>query len=599
MQIKTREKKYGSKHSIIKKDIVNSSINLDTFTLDLMCRYILSSNNTIRRGQLINLRNLIYSANPNSYISDIEKEKKFNFIKKGIEARLIKGLIDPEMISREIAGSIEEPENININHFKELTMAEVSWLNNMISETLKFEYIYPLADKLIDICTKIKSSDYGSKTEVVKRFEQIINETQSTFRRLKNEEEQEAIFSLKDGIFEDSIIQVHNDLNNPRNFLRSGMQGLNGLLGGGFECGRFYVFFGLPGEGKSTMLLNLCYQLKKHNKFYQTKDPTKRPCIVLLTMENKVKESINRLFGIATASGSIKDVEPEKAIDMMRNEGELYLSDDNPIDIIIKFKPTNSVDTSYLYTLTEDLEDEGYEVICMVQDYIGRIRSIEHSADIRIEYGNVVDEMKVYANIKDIPVISASQLNRDASKHIDEARKSNKNDLVRLLGRSNVSESSLILNNCDGGYMIAPEITPDGRKYLGVQKVKSRVLSLIQTEYIYLPFVRHNDISLEEDINMGEPLYKTSLRNDEVKFGPKISPYHTNKIVELGQIVNNDGDAPLFNGEFISSEGAKIAKYSSIKNNYNIDFSNIDIYNIAQPVLSFNDYNKNVLEFMG
>ena len=61
MQIKTREKKYGSKYSVIKKDIVNSSINLDTFTLDLMCRYVLSSNNTIRRGQLINLRNLIYS----------------------------------------------------------------------------------------------------------------------------------------------------------------------------------------------------------------------------------------------------------------------------------------------------------------------------------------------------------------------------------------------------------------------------------------------------------------------------------------------------------------------------------------------------------
>lgn len=556
MNIERRNRFAGHGSTVVKNRDKFSGVNLDNFVLNMMCRYVVSANTNIRRGQLINLRNLIYSVNPETYMNDIERNKMVSFIKTGVDARLNHGLTDPQMILMQIHGGIDSESNeddiADLNH--DLPRAEVTWLGNMISESLKYGYLYSYADRMIDICTKFKTGDYGNKSAIVKEFESLTAELQTQFRRAKNEEEQESMFSLKDGIFLSTVREVHDDLNNPRNFLKTGMQGMNDMLGGGFECGRLYVYFGLPGEGKSTTLLNLCYQMKKHNRFYQTKDPTKTPCIVLLTMENKVKESVNRLFDVSTRAGSLRDVDPEQAVQMMQQDGELYLSDDNPIDIIIKFKPTNSIDTSYLYTLVEDLEDEGYEVVCMVQDYIGRIRSVDHSADLRLEYGNVVDEMKVFANIKDIPVISASQLNRDASKHIDEARKSNKNDLVRLMGRSNVSESMLILNNCDGAFMLAPEFTPDGKKYLGVQKVKSRFLPLKRLDYVYLPYEDGSEISLIEDADLATPLYKTSLRNDELRCTPKQSPYHTNKIVELGQIVNNDGDSPLFNNSFVSSE---------------------------------------------
>ena len=71
----------------------------------------------------------------------------------------------------------------------------------------------------------------------------------------------------------------------------------------------------------------------------------------------------------------------------LREEGELVLNDDSPIDIVIKYKANKSVDTSYLYTLVDDLEDDGYEVICLVQDHVKRIRSIYNSPDLRIELG--------------------------------------------------------------------------------------------------------------------------------------------------------------------------------------------------------------------
>ena len=517
-----------------------------------MCKALVTENQGIRRGQLVNLRNLIYLIDPKNYENDSEKKERVIFIKKGIEARLDNNLSDPYMIMTYINGGILDTGFINLEKFKGLSGAELNWLNNMVSETLKYSHVYNNVDTLMDICTKIKTSEYGSKADLVHEFESAVNSIQNDLRRSKNEDKNDIIFSLREGYFEDSMYDTYNTLSSPRRKLVTGMQGMNDLLGGGFENGRCYVFFGLPGEGKSSTILNLVYQIKKYNKDYKTKDPTKRPCIILLTMENTVDETVERLFGIATRNNHMTDFTPDNAIKMLRDEGELYLTDESPIDIIIKFKPSNSVDTSYLYTLTEDLEDQGMEAIAMVQDYIGRIRSVERYQDTRLEYGAIVDEFKVYAEIKDIPVISVAQLNRDASKHIDEGRKASKSDLVRLIGRSNISESILILNNIDGGFLLAPEKTRDGDRYLGIQRIKIRYKAG-DMEYIYLPFEK-DTLRLHEDYG-GLPSFKQTLREDPpCLINPGQSAYQTNVIKDMGHILKDSmEDENIFSTKVISS----------------------------------------------
>ena len=548
-----RRAKYSGQGSSVVKGNKQLDLNLDLRTLDIMCKSLVTDNQTIRRGQLVNLRNLIHLINPDSYINDFEKSKRVSFIKKGIEARLDMNLTDPYMIMTHIYGGILDSDIVNFDEFKGLTGAELSWMNNMVSEALKYTHVYNNVDILAELCSRIRSADYGSKAEIVAEFEKAINNIQNDFRRSKHEDRTEAIFSLREGYFEDIMYDTYNTLNSPRRKLVTGMQGMNELLGGGFENGRCYVYFGLPGEGKSSVVLNMIYQLKKYNKDYKTKDPTKRPCIVLLTMENTVTESVERLFGMATGRPAMTDFSPEGAINMLREEGELYLTDTSPIDIIIKFQPSNSVDTSYLYTLTEDLEDQGMEVIAMFQDYIGRIRSTERLQDTRLEYGAIVDEFKTYAEIKDIPIITVAQLNRDASKHIDEGRKASKSDLVRLIGRSNISESMLILNNIDAGFLIAPETTNTGERFLGVQRIKIRY-NAGNTEFVYLPFVG-NTLKLKEDFG-GLASFKTTMRA-EPQFGtglPMQSQYQTNAIVDMGQITKTTSNNPnIFSAKIVSA----------------------------------------------
>lgn len=535
----SRRMKYSSGDNI--KRVKSSKIldiNFDLSSLNLMCGYILSENKSIHRCNLVNMRNLFEMLNESLYQKDQEKYKRFTFIKRGLEARLTKNLKDKNLIKKHIDGGLMEEPLIDYNSLIELSNDEIDWINGTISSSLKYAFIENDIDELVDLGIKFRSANYDTKDSIAAQIESKISTMQSKFRRSKVEKAQESIFSLRDS-FEDNIREYHDQLNNPSNKIVTGMQGMNLLTSGGFESGRVYLYLGLQGDGKSWTLLNIAKQIKKYNKYLKPKDPTKRPCVVLLTMENTNRENVERLFSMVSNDGKMTDYSVDEVLKILKEDGELSLTDESPIDIILKYVPNKSVDTSYLYTLTDDLEDDGYEVIAFIQDYVMRIRSAETTSDIRLELGSIIDEFKVFAAIKDIPVITASQLNRDAATKIDEARKTNKVDLVRMLGRSNTSESMLMINNADFVSILAVEFDNKGNKWLGVQVVKSRFKMLRQ--YCYLPFLGQT-MALAEDVNLQAPLFKETLREDNRPTNNNnYSSYHTREIRDINDIrLEND-----------------------------------------------------------
>ena len=329
------------------------------------------------------------------------------------------------------------------------------------------------------------------------------------FRKARVESSTDRTFNLTPETMISMITDAYQEVTSKYRKLVTGMQGFNQLIGGGFENTRVYLLLGITGVGKSMTLVNIAYQLKKYNKGYKPKDPTKRPCIVYLTQENTVTETIQRLFQICTGEEFSKQSSPEEALQKLRTEGELYLSDESPVDLIIKYKPNKSVDTGYLYTLVEDLEDEGYEVIALLQDHAKRIRSAERNPDVRLELGDVINEMKTFAMIKDIPVISNSHLNRDGARTIDANSGKSKADLTRMLGKSNIGESMLMLDNVDFACIINNEYDSAGQKYMVFKEIKTRIKIL--RDYICQPFDINNEIKLIEDYYSPVPVFKDSL----------------------------------------------------------------------------------------
>jgi len=506
-----RRKKYQNQGRTAVQTDKKIDINFDLNALNLMCVYVLSENRNIRRSHLINMRNLFEIIDLDLYINDIEKMKRVNFIKKGLEGKLLHNLKNSVIVMKYINGGLMDDDIIDINNFVSLSNEELMWINETVSESLNYAFIYNDIDKMIDVCTRFKAADYRSRGVIVDEIQGLINDMQTKFRRTRVQSLSEVSFCLKQGLMEEVVADIHEQLTSPSRRLITGMQGLNELLGGGFESTRVYMLLGLTGVGKSVTLLNIAYQIKKYNKSYKPKDPTKIPAILYVTMENTVAETVDRLFTMSTTADDMKNHSKEDVINMLRTEGELFLTDSDPIDIVIKFVPDRSVDTGYLYTMVEDLEDEGYEVIALVQDHIKKIRSAYKHNDIRLELGSIVNEFKVFSALKDMPVITNSHLNREAARVVDEGRKHNKADLTRMLGRANVGESMLMIDNLDCAFLIGLEFDAQGNKYMAFNRIKMRYKAT-NRDYICHPFVPGNGIKLVEDYYLQVPVFKDSLK---------------------------------------------------------------------------------------
>lgn len=558
MVVTTRQRIPGQGVTYIKnKNRKRLPIAFDLASLSMMCSYVVSENRNLKRIQYINMRNLIKMLDIDKYINDQEKYNRILFIEKGLEARLARGLSDPEMILNYIKGGFLGEDLINPSELKNLSNNEIDWINETVSKSIKASFVYEECDKHIDLWTRFKAADYRNITEIVAEIEAATAELHTKFRKAKVDSVTDTTFSLSGESFTSSLMDTYSEIHSEFRKLRTGMQGLNLMLDGGFENTRVYLFLGVTGVGKSMTLLDLAYQIKKYNKNFKAKDPTKRPCVVYLTMENSITETIQRLFKIVTGENIVDQESVEEIEYKMRTEGELYLSDESPIDIIIKFRPNKSVDTSYYYTLVEDLEDEGYETICLIQDHAKRIRSTDNNSDIRLELGDVINETKTFAMIKDIPVITNSHVNRDGARVIDENSGKSKADLTRLLGKANVGESLLMLDNVDFAAIINTEYDKDGNKYMAFKEIKTRIECM--KHFILIPYLVDNQIKLLEDYYAAVPQYKETLYEAPVMNNTNHTIANNKAIQYDTSIINLDDDSDGIY-EFSSRYSSKVVE---------------------------------------
>lgn len=491
-----------------------SPIVFDITILDCFCKFALTDSVLVRRQHLENLRKLVDEVDPSTYENDMDKVKRYRFIKYALDMKLNKRIMSiPIILSDAVNKLAMDIDFIDINNCQ-LDKPTIDWVNDTVSETLNYSFIFNHVDNILDVCTRFKATDYRYRGNIVSEFEAIADSVKNSFRQSRVDNMQDMTFSLKDGVCEQCLSDTYDTVTSPSRRLLTMMQGLNEMLGGGFENSRVYMMFGMTAVGKSMTLLNIMYQIKRANLNYKTKDPTKTPCIVMLTMENSVIETITRLFSIVSG-GKMKDYSKEEVIDIMRNKGQLVLNDESPIDIVIKYKPTKSVDTNYLYTLTDDLEDQGYEVIMLIQDHIKKIRSIFKNSDTRLELGDVVNEFKNFAIAKDIPVLSVSHLNREAAKIIENIEQSKKNiDATKQLGKSTVGESFLMLDNLDWAANINIDFDENGLRHMAFNVIKQR--DDADRDYIAQPFVEGSRIRLVEDLHLPIPLFKEDLHTSSL-----------------------------------------------------------------------------------
>ena len=528
-----------------KKEEELLNIQIDVETLTTMCKFVISDSIYIKRYDLIQLRKFLEIVDTNKMARTSEEtNERINFLRYGLEAKLDKKLNGRDSVLSYINQRFTK--DISINLSSPIGKEDIEWINDFTAETLKYVFIYQDIEVMRNLCNEFTMTTMGHRGDIVQKFESHIDMMKNQFRNMRAQDASESIFSLQGERFENQMTDTFNKVKSPSRRLYTGMQGFNQLTNG-FESGRVYMLFGTTGVGKSVTLLNLMFQIKKYNKFYVPKDPTKTPCIVMLTMENSVTETITRLFDLVRGDGIPMDRynSAQEVIDKIKESGELVVNDESPIDLVIKYKPNHSCSTDYLYTLCDELEDEGFEPICLIQDHVKRIRAVDSDKDLRLELGNIVNEFKVFATLRDIPVITDSHLNREAARIIDNGANKSKSDITRMLGKENVGESLVMLDNLDMGIIINKDWDREGNLYMVFSTIKTRYKT--DREYIAHPFMPGSTIKLVEDVGQPVPAFKETLRSTGNLVGPYGNMMNLSAPVNTSAMfTNNNDDSNIF-----------------------------------------------------
>lgn len=498
-----------------KKDI-GSGFSLPLSTIILYANYILKTIHTSNRGVLTDLRELLTMIDPgkNFSVEQVRERNSYFFLRQLLDARL-KGYENRDILMEAALNGLDVKNIFPLRKLEEpLGSNELAFIEQNIGNNKNSFYTQSIMSTMY---TQYSDFAIANETEKFKILKDVQKQIVDVNRKIKENvcvsSVSESLSLSNDEQFEATVAHMYNRAIDGSTKLKTGIQAINRSLNGGFENDRCYIYLGLPGEGKSSTLLNLTLQIKGNNKDIVTKDPTKRPTILFLTMENTLNETLERVFSILVSDDDISEFGGHKEIMQLLRQNGLGVSNDSPIDIEFRYVPSNSVDTDYLYTIYDEMSANGQEVVCLVQDYIKRIRPRDFKlmgGDMRIALGAVVDEFKEFAVAKHIPVITASQLNRDAAKIIDEGRKSSEADLVRKVGRANIGESTLITENADSAFILVPEDGADGRKYLGMANAKKRFKTQ-SSQFFYLPYSKERPLELLQDIHLAEPLSKLSL----------------------------------------------------------------------------------------
>lgn len=527
----------------IVKDKSNESIKplFDIKTLDFYCRYVISMNQNIRISNLNLIRDLFNRVDENQYGSDIDRIDRIKFIKRGLEARIDKKLTNKDMIIQYINGGIMDKPLLDTSSMEEISDEVLAYLNEQANELVKSYFVDERYDEILSLASNLHNANYARRSDVVNQIQQMTADLNMQFNKMDDSISQSQMFTLMPNEFESVLSDVHARQNSPSRILRTGITGLNMMLDGGFQATRVYILFAQAAGGKSFTMLDLAMQIKKYNKDYIPHDPTKIPTIVFLTMENSEDENIARMMSMVSGGKTFNDCSLEDSINIFRQNGLGYDKDTDPIDLVMIYKPNLSVNTDYLYTLTDKLRESGREPICFFQDHIKRIRPVNRRNDLRLDLGEVVNEFKAFANATNIPVITDSHLNRDASKVLDDSSSANKKDLIRSLGSFNVSESYLMIDNCDLGIIINKESDSHDNNYMGFKCIKTRTKCTL--DLFYQPYLPMNDIKLTEDLYATVPSFKRQLKDDNQLNRTRISK----------RISHNDDD-DLFGQNVMGSE---------------------------------------------
>lgn len=505
---------------------IDFDLNLET--LDQIINYLFSAtedNTYITRKSLSNIRDLFRILDKRPYETEEPLMARISFIESVLELELNDYIFSYDLlISKGLEGNYKDEIQNSIIPFLENTSClnneEIKYINKFITDRLEHYYIFKYKSEIFSLYDDMSLNKYTSLHDINLNFKRVFTNFQMDIRRCDLNKVESGDLDFSDPNIKDDLFEVITQIKRPTKFIKSGLIKFNEMTGGGFECGRLYLFAAVSGGFKSGFLLNILYWVKKYNTNYQPNDPTKIPTILYITQENSMTETIERLWGICFPDIDIPNLSQNEMIDMLLGEDSiLAVNEKSPINIVLKYRSNKTIRTSDLYNMYDDLYEDGKEVILVIHDYTKRILPVYPTSDPRIDLGNVIDEETVFAKAKNIPFITAAQLNRKAMELVEETTSKGKTNAIDKLASSNIGESWNMIENADWvGLLYKQSLKKDAHnpdspteEIISIKQAKHRGQKKRNLITFTQPFYNNSTIRILDDVELGKPMAIGSL----------------------------------------------------------------------------------------
>ena len=495
---------------------------------------ILASDNTILRRQLINIKRFLDVVDREYYASDNHIDAMLITCDSLLDTKMKLGtslklddiifninLLLPDEDYEEVKNNLIIPQ-IQVAKTDSIE-TELSYVSASLDQNLQFSYILDVKEDLIDLSSELTTCSYKDFPDVLKAFRTLLTDMTAYFRSTDTSDTLNKIMHTSDPAFYDYLYDTYEAIRNPSSSLQTGWVALNSALGprGGFINKNLYIFHANTNSFKSALLLHIARMIKQYNApklMEEFKLTGKIPTILFIEAENDLDEDNERLYKMVAKKDIASNTGRAELTDSWKHTFDMD-KENNPIDIAMLHVDARSLSVDDIDMNIDMLEEEGYHVIACLADYIGLIKPREEDLgkENRIQLKNIADDLLSLAKNRNIPVITAHQLNRSGGAILTNTKMQGGSNAVMQMSSEFVGESYGIEQAASWSMFIDVE-THEGKKYLTCKRGKARGdrsgSSKFGLEYFVLEI--KNGIVIEDDIYLPRPLYFEAIPNTDV-----------------------------------------------------------------------------------
>lgn len=479
------------------------AIPIQTHTWEAILNYLISVR-IINRRFIHNILQLIHSIDTRPYVNDdydVFLIKSIDFVAKVREdgvnnLNYIKTSIEQSDLDQNYVSQLYQ--NLAMST-EDMSKEEYDNLIELVSLYVDYGFIYYSWPLIVKAHDALINNNGRLSFDEIQKIKELYESTLSKIRVADTTRNAENTLCIGQGAkkeLKNEISQLYDTLTDPSNILVTGIKELNRFLNGGYRRKRMYIYYAPTNSFKSGILLYNALWIMTFNPNIKPKFPNKKLAILMITMENTVEETMDRIHAIYTA-GQVdpRNITKEEYLKQWEN---IFENLNTNFKLYIRYKQPGTTSVGIITEVQEIEEDDNVEIAAVIIDHLGNMGKLDKNADDRKGLINTTYEISDWAKQTDRAVITAMHTNSSFDEIRAEAEQNGKTNIVRSMGRHCIADAKYIDRAVDQSiYMLKERSNIDGKWYLGFkyEKVRSKKSNGSNVFYHLL----ENEITLRYD----------------------------------------------------------------------------------------------------